>query len=313
MSSAQGRLFSQSLREPEPLCCLSFGGGQDSTAILIRMIEDETFRAQWAPGRLLIMMSDTGNEHPQTLEHVGRMRELCERNGLEFYFLEAGGPYHSEAWSDLISHYRRNDTIGSKAFPKACSSNLKVNVAYRFLEELLAKDYGVSHGRKQGLYEYTALTGQPIRMLLGIAAGEEGRIAKEDSAPQWMKRTIARQYPLVHLGWDRRACQDYIRSRGYALPIPSLCRMCPFKDEAGLALMEREDPEGLAEWMALEKAKLDSSAHKFPDLPPEKNFGVFARRSLPQALEDARKRYGHLSDEELHKIRMDGHGVNSCY
>ena len=309
----QGRLFSDTGRQPEPLCILSYGGGQDSTAILLKLIEDPAFKARWAPGRLACVMSDTGDEHPHTLRYVGRMRRLCEDRGLEFHFLTAGGPYHSDAWPDLISQYRKNNTVGSKAFPKACSAQLKVNVFYRFLEALLSQDYGVSHGRKQGLYEYTALTGEPIRVLLGIAAGEETRISEDDSSPPWMKRTIERRYPLVELGWDRLTCQNYILSCGQPLPAPSWCRRCPFKGEEDLVLMEREDPEGLAEWVELEKAKLAAATEKFPDLPPEKNLGVFKERTLPQALADAKERYGHLTDEELDGIRMAGHGVRSCY
>lgn len=77
--------------------------------------------------------------------------------------------------------------------------------------------------------------------------------------------------------------------------------------------MEREDPEVLAEWIILERAKLDSSAAKFPELPPEKNFGVFGTKNLEQALEEARAQYGHLTYEELHELRMAGHDVRSCY
>ena len=90
-----------------------------------------------------------------------------------------------------------------------------------------------------------------------------------------MQRTIERRYPLVELGWDRVACQNYILSCGQPLPAPSWCRRCPFKGETDLVLMEREDPDGLAEWVELEKAKLAAAAEKFPDLPPKKNLGVF--------------------------------------
>lgn len=74
-------------------------------------------------------------------------------------------------------------------------------------------------------------------MLLGISAEEQGRVEKEDSAPKWLTKNIERRYPLMDLGWDRKACQDYILRRGEPLPIPSLCRRCPFKDEADLVLM----------------------------------------------------------------------------
>ena len=75
----------------------------------------------------------------------------------------------------------------------------------------------------------------------------------------------------------------------------------------------REIPRRALEYHQRAKAKLAAATEKFPDLPPEKNLGVFKERTLPQALAGARERYGHLADEELEEIRMAGHGVRSCY
>ena len=67
---------------------LSFGAGQDSTAILYRLILDKEFQAT-VPGRLIIVMADTGNEYPTTMKHVSFCQWLCERAGIEFVFLSA--------------------------------------------------------------------------------------------------------------------------------------------------------------------------------------------------------------------------------
>ncbi len=78
--------------------------------------------------------------------------------------------------------------------------------------------------------------------------------------------------------------------------------------------MSRDDPEGFTEWVELEKNKLDAHAQGFPDLGPEKNHGVFgANTTLPQVLEKAEEKYGHLSDAELNGMRMEGHAVGSKY
>lgn len=53
-----------------PLTILSFGGGQDSTTILYKLVFDADFKARYAPGDLLVLMADTGNEHPETYSHV---------------------------------------------------------------------------------------------------------------------------------------------------------------------------------------------------------------------------------------------------
>jgi predicted phosphoadenosine phosphosulfate sulfurtransferase len=55
---------------------LSFGGGHDSTAILLKLIHDETFRQQYAPDRLIVIFSDTGNERPATYTHIAKMEQL---------------------------------------------------------------------------------------------------------------------------------------------------------------------------------------------------------------------------------------------
>ncbi len=57
------------------LTMLSFGGGQDSTAILYRLLYEPELTSRCVPGRLVVCMSDTGNEHPATLLHIA----FCER------------------------------------------------------------------------------------------------------------------------------------------------------------------------------------------------------------------------------------------
>lgn len=95
--------------------------------------------------------------------------------------------------------YRWGDRIGSKSFPKSCSQQLKISVIYRFLEELLAHDYGVSFGSKRGFHEYTALIGEKITVMIGLSAEEAGRrLSKNDKASKWMRETVERVYPLTY-------------------------------------------------------------------------------------------------------------------
>lgn len=184
---------------------------------------------------------------------------------------------------------------------------------HRFLEELLATDYGVSWGAKRGFREYASLIGGKITVMIGLSAEEaERRLSRDDKAPKWMKESIDRVYPLIEMGWTRQDCQDYIRSRGSPLPYPSLCRHCPYKTEVDILRMSRDDPEGFYEWVELERNKLDAHARRFPNLPEEKNHGVFgAKTTLPEVLEKAERAHGHLGEEELDEMRMGGHGVGS--
>ncbi len=171
MLAAQDMLFSPAPRTPEDLAILSNGFGQDSTAMTYMMAHDEVFRARYAPGRLIVLGSDTGSEHEETYEHVRFLRGFCEEHGIEFEFLTNDLGYHNPKWLSLEEFYTAGDRIGSKSYPKSCSAQLKLGPIYRRLERLLADDYGVVHGRKRGLYEYVALSGKKIRVLIVIWNG----------------------------------------------------------------------------------------------------------------------------------------------
>lgn len=322
---AQSRLFApDGSREPEAVTVLSYGGGQDSTALAMKLALDEEFRERQAPERLICVISDTGNEHRETYAYVHEVfAPFCEEHGMDFRFLEAGGEWHSEAWPSLEEFYSRGDRIGSKSYPKSCTDQLKLGVFYRWLEHELARSYGLPEGRKRAFYEYRRITGRKVRVLIGITAEEaRRRLRKDELLPKWMEENVERAYPLVELGWSREDCQDYIRSIGEPVPVPSLCRFCPYKNAAQVLLMSLEDPEGYSRWVELERRKLEAHKERFPHLPAEKNHGVFGPDST---LEDvaARERARRLEEnptrseqellEALRSERMRGHGVASTY
>lgn len=293
--------------QPE-LTVLSFGGGQDSTAILHRLVLDLEFRRRYAPGRLLVVMSDTGDEHPDTVEHVGAMRRMCQNVGIEFEYLTTDRGYHRGCWSEgLARTYERLGAIGSVAYPKTCSANLKVYPIWRFLEEWIAARYGIENrGKKFAVKEFVRRHGK-VRVLLGIAAGEEKRCGR-DREP-WAQLCVQKVYPLIDLGWDRAACQRYVASIGQAVPPPSNCLMCPFKSKQEVLWTYRRHPERWEQWVSLEAAKVRK--HEALGADPRKNYGVKGVRLLPAVLEAAQREFGHLSDEELDAHRMSHGHCNS--
>lgn len=292
------------------LTVLSFGGGQDSTALLYLYLYNEEFRQRYAPGRFVVVMSDTGDEHEETYEHVLDIQAICEEHGVEFRFLTPDQGYHLDQWQSLIHFYRGGDRIGSKAYPKTCTDKLKIQPIYKWLAAYVEADFGPDYPayRKVGLKRFAVDHGQ-IRVLIGIAKGEEKRLAKTDKSPQWMQQAIERVYPLIDLGLDRAGCQNLIRAYGKRVPVPSHCRRCPFKTVAEVEIMRRDDPGGLYEWMRLERNKLRANRHK-----GDQNLGVWGKRDLIEVARQARDEYGQWSDEELHEHRMThGHCVASAY
>jgi hypothetical protein len=289
---------------------LSYGGGQDSAAILRLLIHRPDLRQRYAPNRLIVVMADTGDEHAATYAHVEDTKALCDEHGIEFVHITSAMGYHRPAWKDLIHFYREGNRIGSKAYPKTCTDNLKIQPIYKFLADYVERTYGPRYPArlKKGLKLFAKKRGK-IDVLIGIAKGEEKRLAGDEVGPKWMQESIHKVYPLVELGIDRAGAQALIKAYGYDVPPPSHCRRCPFKTDQELLLMGYDDPEGLAEWMELEANKLYVNEHM-----GERNMGVWGKKTLPEAYDEAMLRYGHMSVEELREHAFShGHCVASKY
>lgn len=298
-----------------PITVLSFGGGQDSSAILFRLLRDPAERARLAPGKLLVVMSDTGNEHPETYQWLQVIEAEIKNNkhaDVEWHLLTKSKGFHAKSWPSLTEFWERTSTIGSKAYPKTCTDKLKIGPIYRFLESYLTG----SVNRKKGLKEYAQANGK-IRVILGIAKNEEGRQADPAKDAPWMRDSIERVYPLLDWGWDRHTCQVYLQKEAKAIPPPSNCMFCPFISEIELLWLERFHPARLKEWMELEARKIAMNKHmeKVEKLDKRTgkmnvmnlNYGVWGTRRLPEVLLEAKRKHRGITDTDLQVYKMS-HG-----
>lgn len=333
-------------KRPKPqLTVLSLGGGQDSTYLLYRLIYDQRFRKKYAPGDLLVIMSDTGDEHVETYIHVQKLQKFAERHMVDFVFLTNDMGYHSESWSTLIDQYARNNTCGMNAGQKTCTVNLKINPIYRYLSDWVGENYldpagyacdlyrdqiyGTGKKGKYGWYtNLVAFAGiyEKIRVLIGIAKGEEERVEKAKNAKvgKWMQLSIDRVYPLIDIGYDRAKCQKGIKRYGHTVPLPSNCRRCPYISLVELLWQYRFDREAFDEWVVLEQNKLWYDNNGRPRSPKNQakiaageaipSLGVFGTKTLEEKLADAQRKHGHMTDDQLHKYKMShGHCVATSW
>lgn len=160
------------------LTVLCFGGGQDSTTILLKLIFDKYFREKYAPHKLLVLFADTGNEHPFTYDYIDRViKPLCKKHNIEFVKITNDMGFHGKTWKTLTYQWRLNTpTIGSMGFPnKSCTHNLKLNPQYNYLGDKLAKEFKLPKGNKKEFEHYVKQHGK-IRILIGIAKNEERRV-----------------------------------------------------------------------------------------------------------------------------------------
>lgn len=195
----------------DKLYVASLSGGKDSTAMVLRLVEEK-----WPLD--LVFFCDTGIEFPQMYEHIGRLEKelpvpivrLKEENGFEYYLL-------------YYKPIRRNKELTDKAgFSWAgprnrwCTSTLKVRVINRYLAEF-HKDY-------------------EIVQYIGIAADE----------PQRVKEF---RYPLMEWGMTEKDCLEYCYRRGYdwgglyRLFDRVSCWCCPLQGLEELRMLRREFPQ----------------------------------------------------------------------
>jgi 3'-phosphoadenosine 5'-phosphosulfate sulfotransferase (PAPS reductase)/FAD synthetase len=292
------------------LTVLSYGGGQDSTALLLKAIHDNDFISKYISGDFLVVMADTGNEHQETIEYRAEIEKLCKARGIDFMFIDLDYNYTSPSWrGGLVKFYEDGNRIGSKAYPKTCTDKLKIIPIYNFLDEYIHAKYNTAKvGRKAAIKEFKA-GGGTIDVLLGIAKGEEVRASTDEESPhKWQRDCINKVYPLLELGMDRQACQDYI-IKYMDIPIPSNCILCPFMNDIELLHMHRFNRVWLAKWIELEAAKVAANLHM-----GERNLGVWGKTLLPAKVDEVLKKYGHMEDAELIEYKMShGHCVKSKY
>lgn len=310
------------------LTILSFGAGQDSTYILYKIIRDPEYRRRFVQGRLIVLMSDTGNEHRHTYEHVQFIHQLCLDNNIEFYFITADMGYHPNTWPTLEAQMIKNNSIMSMMMPRSCTDNLKIKPFYNFLNVWIANNIysqaiGADTRNRKWITQYFNDHGK-INVMIGIAAGEESRVAttkKVKKATQlnmfckpkkpinvWMGKCIDRTYPMITEGIDRQGAQDYINVTPWPLPFPSNCKFCPFLTKQEILWQYRFYPEDFNQWVIYEENKLNRNPGHL------RNLGVKGEKLLPEILAEAIAEFGDWTDEQLNEYKMShGHCVKSQY
>lgn len=325
---------------PSPeLTVLSFGAGQESTALLYLFLREKGFREKWAPGRLLVLGCDTGDEHPETYAHVRFCAELCAKHGVEFiwatYYPEKSGfpswaapGFHSDAWPSLTAQFKRNSSMGSRQYARTCTDNLKIGPFYRALAWYAAgkpmeDGRAIVPDKKKTFEQWTASNGR-IRVMLGFAKGEENRARKTTATlakvgkgqlPAWRRNSFEVVFPLIddpQTNWNRKESQDAMRALGLPVPVPSNCLRCHFRGPVELLWLKRNHPAAFEEWVQIETAKIEK--YRARGLPDSQNNGVYGKRTLLQELAEAEKKFGHMSMEQLEDYRMShGHCVSNAF
>lgn len=205
--------------ENDKITVVSFGGGTNSTAMLIGL------RERGEPVDY-ITFADTGSEQPYTYEFMQTLDDWLESNGMpKITVVRATQPQMVKDGS-LFNESVRLGRLPSKAYGNgSCSMKWKVEPQNKWNREL-AKTMGIPLSNITRLIGYDA--GEPQRY--------ERAIALQHTQP------CAQRFPLIEWDWDRDACVAAIKRAGLPLAGKSSCVMCPSMKKPEILALRRNYP-----------------------------------------------------------------------
>lgn len=219
------------MKKPKPeLHIVSLSGGKDSTAMLLRMIEEQMPID-------IILFCDTGLEFPAMYRHLDKLQQdigrpitrICSNHTFEHYLLQ-----HEVRVKRTKEEHKDKKCRGySWPGPKQrwCTKEFKDIPREQFLRPLR---------EKYDIIEY-----------VGLAADEEYRLERKNN-----QRDNCR-HPLVDWGMTEKDCIEYCYARGYTWEglydyyDRVSCWCCPLQPLSELRILYERFPElwaQLKEW-----------------------------------------------------------------
>lgn len=260
---------------------LSWGGGTQSTALLLKFAKGEIKNPDGTPIKLdYIFFADTNNESEMTYKQVYKVKDYIEKTyGLKIHItkknkelvpdeeairlIQSGEveSYRSSKYADLFqSHvlyfqgvlnsidvmpfWVRNEITGKvgKTNFKACTFSYKINQVMKELRLLT------------GIKKFDTKKHQ-VYMYIGFSIDEYQRVK-----PNFHKYAD-NKFPLVEMNLTREDCINYVEQELGFRPISSVCNMCYANDINKVYSIYKGDPEGWKRLLVLDEAM----RNKHPD------------------------------------------------
>lgn len=220
---------------------VSFSGGKDSTAMLLRMLEENMPVDE-------ILFCDTGKDFPDMLFHIEKVDEYIKKN-----YNKSITKLKDEKSFDyyMFEHEKtRGKNKGKKGYGWAtmrcrwCTTILKNNVIHRYL----------SNHKDEGYEEY-----------IGIAYDEQERIKDKN-------------YPLVDWKMTEKDCLEYCYNKGfdwnglYEHFDRLSCWCCPLKNLKELKILYKYYPELWQELKEMDKKSYNKFKYNYSVEDLDKKF-----------------------------------------
>jgi hypothetical protein len=239
---------------------LSLGAGVQSTTLLMLAAEGAIPKIDAA------IFSDTGWEPRAVYDHLDRLeKEIAVPAGIPIHRVSAGNirddaldPDHRFASMPL---YVLNQDGTEGMARRQCTKEYKLGPIKRKVRELLG--YPQPARVPKGTY---------AEQLIGISTDEVGRARESDV--QYARNA----FPLLDLGWSRRACLGYLHDRGWGSTPKSACIGCPFHGNRAWRQLRDTSPAEWEDAVAFDEAIRNGSA-RAAALGNELRGSMFLHRS----------------------------------
>jgi len=201
---------------------VSFSGGKDSTAMLLKMLEKGI-----AVDR--IIFADTTLEFPEIYRWID---EIERYTGIPIERLKPGKTWDEHFYGAFTRGKYKGERRGFPFVIQKCWWNREAK--YLLLDK--------AHGSGNTVF-------------IGIAKDEE----KRTKARQYNKQHIFYRFPLCEWGLTEQDCFDYLESKGLFHPLRHMkrtgCWLCQKQSKLSLLILMREYPDL---WEKLKKYEADS-------------------------------------------------------
>jgi len=194
--------------EETPLEVLSFGGGVQSTAMLLMVIDGRL------PKPDIVIHSDTGSEMPHTYPVIGWAEQECKKLGIPFEIVTSTHGKLHEAYMEQGSL----PMVGLRS----CTGRFKIQPINIRLREIV--------GKKNGFLL--------ARSWIGITTDERSRRGPNNHI-KWLQTT----YPLLDIEpMSRNECLDIVERAGMKVE-KSGCFCCPYSGVKHFIKLRKRHPE----------------------------------------------------------------------
>lgn len=250
-----------------PIRAISYGGGVQSTALLV-------LAAQRVIDFPLALFSNVGDdsEHPATLAYYHTHAvPYAARHGIELVELTKQPKGQPRTLYGVLTNPDSRSIgiparLGGSGQParRSCTVDFKIK---RVIGEL----------KRRG-----ATATDPATTALGISIDEYHRMRTDSGIPQQLLT-----YPLIDLRLSRDDCKALIETAGLPVPPKSSCYFCPFHSLTTWRAMRTNEPDLFAKSVALE-AQLSERHQRLPDKHGNSRGPIFftdTQRPLTDATE----------------------------